>query len=205
MLKLLAIAAGDGWAFAGDNGTVFLVKPPYQKDGLVKVTSDALAAAVERYGFSKMDKDFDGWRSLIDFLKDELIRSRRELGQKIEIEKIRDLINFAPPEILQKYLDRIESELLPGGEFRAASAVLERLLRLDKVKQDPSLKEKTEGLLKNCQVQEALKAKGLRELVDPEAEIRQKYPSLIKRFNPGDVYTKAQSVMKKGQLLSLGH
>jgi hypothetical protein len=166
MLRLLASAPEDGWAFVEDGENLVVIRPPYTVWSRAKTQRDALGTAIQLHGFRTEDRDFPDWAALTVHLKEQIIESRRARGdEEPTSESIRKLFHFAPRYILVEYLDRIESELLPCREWSAAATILSELLRVDSVKTDTVLLERTVDLLNRCQEERTRYAESRRKLM----------------------------------------
>src|SRR4051812_11947459 len=113
MLNLLAADFEDGWAFVEHNQRIFLLRPPYRiNHGYNVVPETVVHESIYTHGFVAMEKCFTNWSELIDFLKKQLVESRKASEQNVpNSETIRSLVKYAPPHVLDNYLDRIELEL----------------------------------------------------------------------------------------------
>jgi hypothetical protein len=167
MLRLLALAPEDGWAFIEDGESLLVVRPPYADWSRSVTRRENLATAIQQHGFLPEDRSFPDWAFLIDHLKKKIIETRRTRGdEEPTAESIRKLFHFAPRYILAEYLDRIESELLPGREWNAAATILTEMLRVETVRTDAALFERTLDLLDQCREERARHAASRRSLVD---------------------------------------
>lgn len=201
MIKLLAIAADDGWAFIENGEGIFLFKPPYQDRDLLPVKDDALDEAVERHGFSRLDQDFESWSALIKFIRDEMVSARKALGQEIDLEQIRDLLDFAPPYILKEYLDKIETEWMSKQRWRMACSFLGRILQLDQIKRNDELKSRAEDLLSKCAEQLVHHEKDLHRIVD----IKRVCGRAARKLSTQSIQMKMEQVAREGVINAVGN
>ena len=58
MLKLLATAPEDGWAFVQRDAEILLVRPPYRRWDLSIVPEATVERAIHDYGFAAMEEAF---------------------------------------------------------------------------------------------------------------------------------------------------
>ena len=173
MLRLLASAPEDGWAYVEDGDSLLVIRPPYAAWSRAKVQRSTLETAIQRHGFGPEDRAFPDWASLIAHLKEQIIESHRARGdEEPTSESIRKLFHFAPRYILVEYLDRIKSELLPK-EWGAAETILTELLQVDMVRTDNALFERALKLLSCCQEARIAEEKDRLELVNQEQSTAQ--------------------------------
>lgn len=79
MLKLLAVAPEDGWAFVRvQDTTCCLVRPPYAKSNVLLADDAAVKTALSKHGFVSPvdDRTFVDWATLIAFLNRQVLQSR---------------------------------------------------------------------------------------------------------------------------------
>jgi hypothetical protein len=65
-------------------------------------------------------------------------------------ERREKLVRAAPRHILERYLDRVEGELLPHGELDAALDVLSAMSHADVKNIDDALRERVSNLIARC-------------------------------------------------------
>ncbi|HUT54310.1 MAG TPA: hypothetical protein VM658_13055 [bacterium] len=139
----------EGWAYVRDGERLILLRPPYKVYDQTSTDEPTLEAAVSRYGYQPMNREFEDWEPLVEFLEEQAIKTRRALGYPPpRMENIRGLIRFATKEMAHEILARVEKELIPGHELITASGILADLQELDAVKSDPELPGRIQFLLK---------------------------------------------------------
>jgi len=69
MLRIMAIAPEDGWAFVERDGKFLLLKPPYSQRTIYPASERSVSAAINKYGFEALSKEFQDWGSLLEFLR----------------------------------------------------------------------------------------------------------------------------------------
>ena len=205
MIELLAIAPEDGWAFIRRDCQVLVVRPPYRLNSLSGASEATVQKAVSAHGFQVAQGTFGDWRSLVEFLREQIVEARKARGQKVpEPAEVKRLVRHAPPRVLERYLDRIESELLPGREWNAALELLTTLLRLDSVKKSSHLHSRAIELLEKLR-ESMRRANGeRRELVDQEKDFRRLFPRATERYGLEPITHVARGIAASGQLLPVG-
>lgn len=132
MIKLLAFLPLDGSAIIERESAIFFICPPYEKQKLQRIERKVLDKAILRHDFCVADKCFETWDALISFLDAKVHEARLQQGQNLsEMNLGCEIIDCAPPEILDSYLDKIEHELIPFQQFEHAEAVIYAMLESD--------------------------------------------------------------------------
>ncbi|MBM4036362.1 MAG: hypothetical protein FJ291_31895 [Planctomycetes bacterium] len=201
MLKLVAAALEDGWAFVETEGELLLVRPPYRQSMTRQVPQTALQTAVSTYGFEVRAETFDDWAALIEFLRARLIESREAAGQT-QPQDSREILRRAPRSLLLKYLDRIEQELLPRREWQAVSNILGVLLESPGLHQDPQLHQRVVRLLARCN-QEMAGYHGDRAALAGDLDLVRRFPRATQRNEPAEITTYARGIWERGQVLRI--
>jgi hypothetical protein len=205
MIDLLATAFESGWAFARHDGRTYLVRPPYTTASRVVVSEPTVERAVHAYGFHAATGQFQDWASFIAFLRDQIVKAREKEGSLIpaEGEAGMRLLRHAPHAILVGYLDRVEKELIPSGEVRAARKILNAVLELDKVKMDQSLSARASRLRERCYAILEGEEQRREELANDLETLVQAFPKALARYGQGLINFVA-NVQHRGRILEMG-
>lgn len=131
MIRLLAIAPDDGWAFASSEGQIRLLRPPYDKRRHPVVPESSVDRAVAVEGFTASAEEFPDWQELFDHLEERFLAGRPPLPAALAPETVERILFYAPPASLAGLLDRIERELLPDRHWDVSSQLLSGLLAID--------------------------------------------------------------------------
>lgn len=116
MLKLIAHAPEDGWAFVRDGESILLLRPPY-RGNRVAVQREDVERAVTVHGYLARDLDFTTERDLVQYLRDEVVRS---WPAQEDPEALReDLLSLADPDEINVYLDEATAWLRDGRRSEA--------------------------------------------------------------------------------------
>ncbi len=153
MPELVAIAEEDGWAFVRSGGEWVVVRPPYQGWSKVKATESMVEQAICQHGFKSASGHFSDWDALIKHLKQEQLAAWKRRGETAFVgQEIEELIHeLTAEELKEEFLDRVETELLPDGQWGAAERLLTALLGVRVVRQSDDLNARTVSLLGQCQ------------------------------------------------------
>ena len=181
MLKLILAAFHDGWAFVRDEQEVWLLRPPYRRETMTLANDATFQRALLDPGFEPVDREFATWAELIELLRQTLVeRSPRRAPE--EKAAGRALLPYASVEVLQRYLDRVERELIPAKSWLSAQEILVALIATERARSDEALHRRAATLLERCT--EALgDHQSARAAIGAEADKdakRQRFPFLAK-------------------------
>lgn len=165
MIRLLAIAPEDGWAFVRSAERILLLRPPYGKRHHSAVEESVVARAVAVEGFEAADQAFPDWSALFAFLKERFLAGRPPLPSALAPETVERILRHAPPSSLDRLLDRIEQELLPDRQWDAAGELLARFLTVD-TPATAGQRPRAADLLVRCQQARSAAGERWRLLVD---------------------------------------
>jgi hypothetical protein len=162
MLKLLALAEADGYAFVEDSASLFFVRPPYNVANKRLASRDAIGTAIGVHGFAAAAEEFNDWGELVESLTKRAIAARQSRGENPDGDRIRNLAAKAPLDRVQALLVRTEREMLPAHEWKQAMNLLTVLLRNPALRGSALLHEKCVALLQICQ--DGMEREGVRDL-----------------------------------------
>ena len=182
---------------------MLLVKPPYRRSNALPVKEATVEKAVRQFGFANIDEAFEDWSALVGFLREQFLEARKEQSASDQHEAVaEELLNHAPRPVLEKYLNRIESELLPNGEWAASLNIVASLMRLESVRNDPRLCARAADLVKELADGRARRENDVLRLV--EEEIPDHFPNAAKRFGPARIQHYSRDVKERHQILAVG-
>lgn len=130
-LKIEAYSPPEGVALVRDaQQCLRLIRPPYRNRQSPILAETAVREAVEKHGFFACSQTFAGWPTLIDFLNGEVVRARAQAGLALPEETpVQELLQLAPPDIIESFLHRVATELIPQRQFEHAEKFLIALLQ----------------------------------------------------------------------------
>ena len=199
MPKLVAAAYEDGYALVEDGESVYLIRPPYSRRDKVKLNSAAVDSAIAAHGFSSAEGTFADWAALIDHLKEQFVRRR---DAEPDTAQIRRLIQRAPRDKVLSFLDRIEHELIPGREWRAATGLLPSLLKNKILREDSALLERCTNLLEATQQAKEREEAARAGLLTKEPVSREAFPFAASHYP--QAFELALMVRDAGRVLEVG-
>jgi hypothetical protein len=128
-IKLEALSEAEGTGIARVDGTLRLVRPPYSSSNAPVLPEESVQDAIMRHGFSASKEEFPSWEDAIDYLNRQVVTVRQSLGKGAPATTPAGaILDVAPPEILAKFLDRVETEMIPRRMFDRADDFLLALL-----------------------------------------------------------------------------
>lgn len=148
-IKLEAISPLEGIGIIRTDHSLRLIRPPYLLHESSVLNEETLRDAIVRHGFSGSGIEFISWEDAITFLNEQVIVSRRSLGKAIpEHISGTEILNVAPPEVLNAYLDRIERELIPQSLFDDVEDFLVAFLASNEIRCHVEIGGRVANLLK---------------------------------------------------------
>jgi hypothetical protein len=169
------------------------------------VSESTLEKAIQAHGFAITSESFNDWGALIAFLQQRLVETRKAQGQTMpSSDAIRTLVQYAPENVLQSYLDRIQTELIPNREWKAALDLLTTLLRLDKIKKSPELFGRTVNLLEQCQWAITQATTQKQQLVNEPDDLKRQFPCAVGRYGVMPIINYSNAISQRRHLLALG-
>lgn len=122
-IVLLAMDLSDGWAFVAERGRILLLRPPYRTDTVV--SSLVVGAAVRDHGYESRQQDFVSRNELIAYLRRGVFERRCAEEKEIcQVGVAQALPSTLPASVVERFLDRIKSELILQERFSDAERLL---------------------------------------------------------------------------------
>ncbi len=203
MLRLIAAAFEDGWAFVEKDGQTILIRPPYQSANKLIVPESAIEAAIHAYGFEVWSESFADWSELVAYLNQRLVDARKASKFFVDDPNATlELLRRAPKQVLERYIARVEGELIPGREFKAAASLLTHLMNLESVKSDTALFDQVARLL-------AISTEGLLRSALPvpewvEHDLSHRCPGAVRRYGAASISECSERFRQRGQVFAVG-
>ena len=206
MLRSIAIAPEDGWAFVKDEkGSIRLVRPPYRKRNVPIVSEVTVEKAISTHGFIAEQKDFLDWHSLITDLRDKLIEARKAQGRSVPgLEAARELVQYASQHIVESYLDRVETDLFPESKWDVAMDLLLALLKSKRVKAAERLRERTTSLLERCWELHQKQEQNKLDLIGEDSALAEQLPRATQRHTTIEINKYVSDMSGSGSLMTAG-
>lgn len=206
MIKLIAIAPHDGWAFITKEKKIFILEPPYESSNMSEVSEKVVENAVGKYGFEECNIPLNSMKEVIRYIKDQFIKSRKDLGiETPSSEELKDLLKYFEDDVLLEYLRRAREELIPEGKFDAAEAIALDILKLEKAKNNPKIQEIAIEVLEDCQKRRNGLEKLRNEISNNKMEEwDKKFPRTMEEYALSSVAEYSRSIQRRGQLLPMG-
>lgn len=203
-IKVIAIAPNDGWAFIVQEDKIFLLRPPYVASNQIEVTERDVENAMHLHGFEECNFDFNSLPEVIEFLKNEYIESMKNQGTGLpSSEQLRELLKYAPDDVLLRYLEKAENELIPEGKLNAAESIALELMKLDKVRENREMHDMAADILEKCNQ----KKREMEELAITKIEENQRatwekrFPNAMDKYSVESIIRYKNIICGRGQLL----
>lgn len=175
MITVMALDRIDGWLFARDGERIRLLRPPYRLTEAEVVADSVVARAIMHHGYAACARELATWAEVVDFVQGEVSAQRRADGRALPGEGMgRMLLKTATVSMLERFLERIEDELLPREELDAAERILLAMqAESPRVQETSDLVRRTAALLERVR---ARRKERLRALVRDD----NRFPRLAK-------------------------
>ena len=110
-----------------------------------------MARAVTQHGYAACDRAFPTWVEVIAFARGEVARRREAEGRPIPDAGVgRAFLRGAPASAIERFLDRIRTELLPRDDLDAAATILQAIqIESPRLLELPVLARRTAELLED--------------------------------------------------------
>jgi len=198
MLKLEAIYPAEGTAIVRADGKLRLLRPPFLLSECPVLPEDAVGDAILHHGFFAAHEGFADWEEAIAYLNQQAIEFRRGAGRPAPAEvPAGELLELAPIEVLERFLDRTEKELIPQGHFDHAQDLLLALLTGNATTQHAELKNRAAALLDRSIEAEKRARAGVSDLASRD----QRFPTLEKLGQLESTARLAEQVRMRGCVL----
>lgn len=192
MIRLLAIAPEDGWAFVRSEDRILLLRPPYGKRRHPSVDESTVARAIAVEGFEAADQAFPDWPAVFAFLEERFLAERTPLPAALAPQSVERILRHAPASVLESFLDRIQHELLPGRQVDAAGELLARFLAVESPPA-AALRPRAAELLVRCQQMRSVSGQRWRRLTDAAQA-----PLTAAKYGQEAVRARAERIRQRG-------
>jgi len=201
-IKIIALDARDGLAFIEDSKQLFFLRPPYDVAGKTPCHADDIEEAVIKYGFRRADYSFNHYSELIRFIKNEYNQAAADDGVKVPTtEELTALLDSASENVIIRFLQRIDDELIPGGNIDAAESLTRDLMKLEKLRENKVLLDRSLDILFKCM--DYRKKKNAWEKKFRVLDFRKKYIYVGKKYPIDRVIEKTRIIQQRGILFPI--
>lgn len=205
MLRIIASAYEDGYCIVEEASGAFLLRPPYHSGSKRPVSQENVKRAIAGYGFATENQVFDDWDDLIQHLIRQLIEKRKMAGRgKADNGTVRRMVRRIPEHRVIEFLDRIELELIPNHEWRAAISLLTNLLKNKVMTKNTVLLNRCVDLLDKSNIaKEEDEVARLIYAVHDERSVADEFPLAVATYGE-EVVSLNQRVQDDKQILFAG-
>lgn len=203
-IKVIAIAPNDGWAFIIKEDEMFLMRPPYTSNHMLEATQKTVQNALHMHGFEVCDQSFGNWKEVIDFLKNKYVEAIKSRGIDLPSkDELGEILKYATDDILLRFLERAEKELIPQGKREAARSIALDIMKLEKAKSNTEIHDKALRVFDKC----AQAERGMDELVqeagNQQETWKDKFRRATEKYSAEAIDTRTKSVRENGQILNI--
>lgn len=149
MLEVLALDRADGWAFVREGRHILLLRPPYHLHDARYVTERTVELAIAHHDYAACNKVLDTLDEVRAFVRGEVAAQRRAEGRALPPPGVgRALLKNASITVIERFLERIEIELIPQGQTSMAEEILLAMVTESScLREAPELFKKASALL----------------------------------------------------------
>jgi len=205
MIELLAVAPEDGWAYVKEDAEVRLIRPPFTRSLSSIVSEQWVENAVSKHGFvrpGEHERSFDDWPTLLQFLGKQMRSALTARDVEIAENAAERLLEFATPETLNRYLARIDAELIPNGRWDHAESLLLNMLCLPALRDVPESHGRAVMLLKKVQEGRRREREAKRGLADEDLHFDQVFPRASARYGREGITRVADQIAARGHVFA---
>jgi hypothetical protein len=172
-VKLEALSPLDGIGIIRHGKILRLIRPPYTLHESPILPEESVQEAILKHGFLSSAEQFPSWEDAIDFLNQQAVQSRRALGEEIP-DSIAgsDILEVAPLGVLNDFLDRVETTLIPQRLFDQADDFLVTLLANGAMTRHPDVGARAAMLLQRSREARGHAEVALSALADRDVRFR---------------------------------
>lgn len=203
-MELHALSPIDGWAFVKEGERLWHLRPPYLRLNLRLAVEAELDSAVELHWYTRIEPPhvFSEWADLIAFLHDQVSETRavsEDDGGEPPLGAGERALRVATPEILERFLNRIEHELLAYDQLPHAWRLLMAVMDTETLREDPDLRRRAEGVLRLLVSEERD-----REASMGGEELLASFPMISSEHGKAALIQFAKGASDRGHLLAAG-
>jgi len=201
-IKIIALAPHDGWAFVEENEDLFLLRPPYTVSSKIQCTAKELEEAVVKHGYHSVNYPFKNYSELIQFIKNEYIRAKKDSGTTTPtMEELKELLDYASEDVLLRFLEKADKELIPEGKIEAAESLALDLMKLDKLIENKKLFDHALNIIYKCS--DLRKKRNAWEIKLQEKSLKKKFINIVGKYSVEPIIERIRATQQKGVLFPI--
>jgi hypothetical protein len=205
MIELLALAPEDGWAYVKAGERIRLIRPPYTRCRSSVVGEQSVENALAKHGFMRSDdpeRCFRDWPALIQFLGARMLESLRAKRLEIAEDTGERLLEFATVETLDRYLARIDAELIPNSRWDHAENLLVNMLCLPAIRDAAATYDRAVALLKKVQEGRRQEERAKIQLAVEDSDFERVFPQASARYGRERITRVAERISSRGHVFA---
>ena len=202
MLRILAVAPADGWAFVETAaGSVFLVRPPYHLPS-TQVSAATPRIAVSQHGFEARDIHCEHWDAVVAAVN-KIVNDRRKPAWQPPGQLGGDLLAAAPDTVFERFLDQVEKELIDRAEFLTAETVLMELMSNSQLCADPRRMRRVSSLFRTVLERRRAHALQLERFLRDHRAVEEQFPLASARYGSEPLVELSREISETKQILKV--
>lgn len=204
-IKIIAISKNDGWAFIVIEENLFLLRPPYMPSNLIEVSEKDVENAIHLHGFESCDITQNNTKEVVRFLKEQYVESKKSQGiDSPTSNELKELLKYANNDILQEYLEKIKSELIPKGKLVEAEILALEMMKLEKVRSNADMYANVINIIEECVTRREKREKLTMEIRNSKKENwKEKFPSAFNKFSGEKIINYVKKIQDRKSLFSI--
>lgn len=205
MLELLASAPEDGWAYVREGELIRLIRPPYTRSRSSVVSEQSVKNAIAKHGFARSDESercFRDWPAVIQFLGARMLEALRARRLEIIEDTGERLLEFASVETLNRYLARIDAELISSSRWDHAEHLLVNMLCLPAIREASASYDRAVALLKKVQEGRQREDRAKKQLAVEDNDFERVFPQASARYGRERITRVAEQISSRGHVFA---
>lgn len=201
-VELIAIDREDGRGIIKENEKYFIVRPPFRSKDKIEIFEKDVERALFQHGFESIECESQSIADVVSFLRKEYIRFHKRQDQELpKPEELKKLLEFAPDDLLFKYITRVREDFLLKKKYGIAETLALELLETEKVRSRPDLISEVLQILKECK--EYKEQKRMNAVASPP-DLNIRFPEAAERYSSQAMQKKMNETKSRGTLFALG-
>jgi hypothetical protein len=205
MVEILALAPEDGWAYVREGERIRLIRPPYTRSRSFVVSEQSVAIAIAKHGFMPADdleRCYPDWPALIQFLGGRMLEALQAKRLEIAEDTGERMLEFATIETLNRYLARIDAELIPNSRWDHAESLLLNMLCLQVLREASESCNRAVALLKKVQEGRRQEENAKLRLAVEDGDFERVFPQASARYGRDRIARFAERISSRGNVFA---
>ncbi len=200
-VELIAIDKADGRGIISENDKYYIVRPPYRAKDKIGIREKDVERAFFQHGFESIERAPMSIADVVFFLKNEYIDFHKQQEKDLPSpEELTRLLEYAPDDLLQKYIVRVREDYLLKNKHDIAEKLALELMGTEKVSLNPKFIHDVSQILNECREHRERKS----AIIFSDVNLDQRFPRAAKRYTLQSLLEKKMDILKQGCLINVG-